>query len=150
MHGGGKSVVGRLRHVDVIIGVNWFFVAYYSAGKLDGPIGDDFVDVHVGLRATAGLPDAQREMVVQFARNDFISGLDDQLGLFCWKLAEVLIDERRGFFEDAEGADELGGHSVFADGKVNQRARSLGAVVTVGGNFHFAHAVGFGAGVFGL
>ena len=66
------------------------------------------------------------------------------------KFAEVLIDECGGFFEDAEGADQLGGHGVFADGKVNQRARGLCAVVTVGGNFHFAHAVGFGAGVSGL
>ena len=85
-----------------------------------------------------------------FPGDDFVGGLDDQLGFFCREFAEVLIDERGGFFEDAEGADELGRHGVFADGKVNQRARGLSAVVTVGGNFHLAHAVGLGAGFAGV
>ena len=130
--------------------MNGFFAAHDAAGKLDGAIGDDFVDVHVGLRAAAGLPDAQREMIVQFAGDYFIGGLNDQLGFFCRKFAEVLIDQCSGLFEHSEGADEFGGHGVFADSKVNQRARGLCAVVTVRGNFHFAHAVGFGAGLLGL
>src|SRR2546425_5308367 len=72
VHGGGKGVVGGLRHIDVVIGMNGLFAAHDSAGNFDGAIGDDFVDVHVGLRAAAGLPDAEREVVVEFAFDDFI------------------------------------------------------------------------------
>ena len=45
----------------------------------DGAIGDDFVGVHVGLRAAAGLPDAQGEVIVEFAGDDFVGGLGDEL-----------------------------------------------------------------------
>ena len=82
VHGRGKRVVGRLRHVDVIVGMNGLFAAHHAAGKLDGAIGDDFVGVHVGLRAAAGLPDAQRKMIVEFAGNHFVGGLSDEPRLF--------------------------------------------------------------------
>jgi hypothetical protein len=57
VHGGGEGVVGRLRHVDVVVGMNGLFAAHDAAGNFDGAVGNDFVDVHVGLRAAAGLPD---------------------------------------------------------------------------------------------
>src|SRR5229473_1171829 len=121
LYGGGKRVVGGLRHIYIVIGMNRLLAAQDAAGDFDGAIGDDFVDVHVGLRAAAGLPDAQREVVVQFSGDDFIGGLDDQLGFFGGELAEVLIDERGGLLEDAKSADELGRHGVLADGEVNER-----------------------------
>ena len=63
------------------------------------------------------------------------------------QLAEVLIDQRGGFFQDAEGANQLGRHGVVADVEMDQRARGLRALVAVGGHFDLAHAVGFGAGL---
>ena len=62
------------------------------------------------------------------------------------QLAQILIHECGGFFQDAEGADQLGRHGVLADGEVDQRAGGLRAVVAVGGDVHLAHGVGFGAG----
>ena len=83
---------------------------------------------------------------MEFSGDDFVGGLDDEFGFFRGEFSEVLIYERGGFFEDAEGADQFWRHGVFAYGEVDQRAGSLCAVVAVGGHFHFAHAVGFGAG----
>src|SRR4030095_1456497 len=57
----------------------------------------------------------------------------------------ILIHQGCSFFEDAEGADELGRHGVLADGEVDQRASGRCSVVTVGGDFDLAHGVGFGA-----
>src|SRR6266852_9373960 len=94
VHGGGKRVVGGLRHIYIVIGMNRLLAAHNAAGDFDGAVGHDFVDVHVGLRAAAGLPDAEREVVVQFAGDDFIGGLGDQCGFFGGQLAEILIDER--------------------------------------------------------
>src|SRR5579863_7212796 len=129
--------------------MNRLFAAQRAAGNFNGAIADDFVDVHVGLGAAAGLPDAEREMVVEFARDDFVGGLRDVLGFFGGKFAEILIDQRGGFFEDAEGADQFGRHGVLANGEMDQRAGGLCAVVAVGGDVHFAHGVGFAAGVGG-
>ncbi len=150
VHRGGKRVVGRLRHIYVVIGVNGLLAAHFAAGDFDGAIRDHLVDVHVGLRAAAGLVDAQRKMVVELAGDDFVGGLRDERGLFGRKLAEILIYERGGFLEDAEGANELGRHGVFADVEVNERAGGLRAVVAVGGDFDLAHRVGFSAGRAGV
>ena len=146
VHGGGEGVVRRLRHVDVVVGMDRLLGSDFAAGDFDGAVGDDLVDVHVGLRAAAGLPDAQRELVGEFAGDDFVGGLDDELGLVGGKLAEILIHERGGLFQDGEGADQLGRHGVAADIEVMQRALRLRAPVNVRGNFDCAHAVGFGAG----
>ena len=45
----GKHVVGRLPHVDVVVGVNGLFlVKAIAAGQLDRPVTDDLIGVHVG------------------------------------------------------------------------------------------------------
>ena len=77
MHGRGKSVIRRLRHIHVIIRMNGLLAAHHAAGNFDGAIGDHFVRVHVRLRAAAGLPDAQREMLVEFSGDHFVGGLHD-------------------------------------------------------------------------
>ncbi len=145
VHGSGEGVVGGLRHVDVIVGMNRLLAAQFAAGDLNGAIGDHFVDVHVGLGAAAGLPDAKREVFIPLSGDDFVCCLSDQVGFFFGELAKIAIDERGGFFQNAKGANQLGRHGVFADGKVNQRARRLCAIVAVHRHFDFAHAVGFNA-----
>ena len=72
VHGSRKGVVRRLRHVDVVVGMHGLLGADVAAGELDGPVRDDLVDVHVGLRAAAGLPDVEREMVAELAGDHFV------------------------------------------------------------------------------
>ena len=84
-------------------------------------------------------------MIVELAGDDFVGGLSDEIGFFFGEFAEIAIDESGGFFQDAEGADQLGRHGVFADGEVDEGAGGLRTVVAVHRNFDFAHAVGFGA-----
>ena len=47
----------------------------FSPSDLVAAVGDDFVGVHVGLGAAAGLPHHQGEVVVQLAGDDFVAGL---------------------------------------------------------------------------
>ena len=58
-----------------------FLLPSCAAGEFDGAIGDHLVGVHVGLRAAAGLPDAKRKLVVEFAGDHFVGGLSDELDL---------------------------------------------------------------------
>ena len=67
VHGRRERVIRGLRHVDVVIGMDGFFAAQDAAREFDGAVADDFVDVHVGLRAAAGLPNAQGEVIVELA-----------------------------------------------------------------------------------
>ena len=63
VHGGGEGIVGGLRHVDMVVGVQKLL-----ARDVVAAVGDDLVGVHVGLGAAARLPHHQREVVVQLRR----------------------------------------------------------------------------------
>ena len=72
MHGRRECVVGRLRHVHMVIGVNRFLRSHFAAQHFNGTVGDDFIGIHVGLGAGAGLPDDEREMLVKLSLDDFL------------------------------------------------------------------------------
>ena len=78
IHGGGKRVVGRLRHVDVIVRVNRRLAPQRRAGELAAAVGDHFVHVHIELRAAARHPHVQGEHIVMLAGEDFVTDLNDQ------------------------------------------------------------------------
>ena len=145
VHRRGESVIGRLRHVDVVIGMNRLLRSQFAARHFNGAVGDDLVHVHVGLGAAAGLPDAQGELVVELAGDDFVGRLHDELGFVGGKLAQVLVHQRAGLLEDAERADQLRRHGVAADIEMQERALRLRTPVDVGRDFDLSHAVGFGA-----
>lgn len=79
VHDGGESVVGGGASVDVVVGVDGRLGAHVAAEDLNGTVGDDFVGVHVGLGARAGLPDDEREVVKELAIGNFLGGLLDGL-----------------------------------------------------------------------
>ena len=68
-HGGGKGVIGGLRHVYVVV-----WMQKCSAGQLVAAIGNDLVHVHVRLGPGAGLKDHQRKMLRQRAVHDLLCG----------------------------------------------------------------------------
>ena len=78
-HCGGKRVVRRLGHVDVIIGMNRGLAPERRARDLAATVGDHLIDVHVELRAAAGHPNVQREHVLMLAGENLVADLNDQL-----------------------------------------------------------------------
>src|SRR5581483_1396680 len=146
MHGRRKCVVGGLRHVDVIVGVDWLFRAHLAPSNLDSAVRDHLIDVHVSLRAAARLPYAERELVVELAGDYFVGGLHDQLGLVSGQFAEILVDECASLFQDAKSANQFRGHGVASNIEVLERPLRLSAPVNIPGNFDLSHAVGFDSG----
>ena len=146
MHRGREGVVGGLREVDVIIRMDRLLRSHHSARELNGAVGDDLVDIHIGLRAAARLPDAQGKLVVPLARDHLVGGLDNQLGLLGRELAQILVHQGAGLLEQAKGADQFGRHPVAADREMKQRPLGLRAPIDVCRDFDRSHTVGFGAG----
>ena len=72
VHRGRERIVRRLTHVDVVVGVYRRLAPQLAAEQLDGAVRDDLVDVHVRLRARAGLPDVERELGVELPRDDLV------------------------------------------------------------------------------
>jgi hypothetical protein len=147
MHGGGIGVVGRLAHVDVIVGMDRLLGALHPAHHLDGAVADHFIGVHVGLGARAGLPHHQREMVVQLAVDHFLGGLDDGLADRLVQAAQRHVGLGGGALDDAQGADDGQGLLFPADLEIAQAALRLRAPITAVVNLDGAECVCFGAGL---
>lgn len=101
VHSSRKSVIAALALVDVIVGMHGRLGAHSAAQQLNGTVTDDLVGVHVGLRAGAGLPNDEREVVVvELARYHLVSRLRYCVGYFCIKPV-VFVDYRRRFLQYA-------------------------------------------------
>ena len=150
VHRGGEAVVGGLALVDVIVGVDRRFAAALAGEDLVGAPGDHLVDVHVGLGAAAGLPDHQRELIVQSAMRDFLGGFLDGIGKL--RVQTVLaVDPRGGLLDQRHGMHDRHRHSLGrAERKVLDTALGLRAPIGVCGDFDVSDAVGFAARVHGL
>ena len=145
VHRGRKRVVRRLAHVDMIVGMDRLLAAELAAKHLVGAIGDHLVEVHVGLRAGAGLPHDERKMVVELAVNDLARGAGDGAAAALVQQAELAVGLGRGKLDDAECAHDRDRHPVLADAEVLQRALRLRAPVTIRRDLDRAKAVGLGA-----
>ncbi len=80
VHRGRKHVVGRLAHVDMVVGMDLAAHAALAAQELAGAVGDDLVQVHVRLGAAARLPDDQGKLGVVPAGDHLVGGRDDRPG----------------------------------------------------------------------
>ena len=147
VHGRGIGVVGRLAHVDVIVGMDRLLGAHHPAQHLDGAVGDHFIGVHVGLGARAGLPHHQREMIVQLAVDHFLGGGDDGLADRLVQPAQRHVGLGRGALDDAQRPDDGQGLLFPADLEIAQAALGLRAPIAAVVNFDGPESVGFGAGL---
>ena len=146
MHRGREAVVGRLAHVDMIVGMDRRFRTELAAEPFVGAVGDHLVHVHVGLGAGSGLPDDQRKLLVEFAVDDFLRGLDDRFSAPRIERSKLAIGLRRRAFDDRQRPDKRARHAFFADTEIIAGAFGLRAPIAFGRDFDRSEAVGFGAG----
>ena len=140
-HGRRERVVRRLRHVDVIVGVNRRVAAKRRASDLAAAVGDHLVDVHVELGAAAGHPDVQRKHVAMLAGEDFVAGLNDQLVALIVEPLAVVVGDGGGLLQGRVGRDHLAGNQVLPDAEMFKRTLGLRAPQLVGGYFDAAEAI---------
>ena len=128
--------------------MNRFLGAEFAAQQHVGAVGDHLVEVHVGLGAGTGLPDHQREVIVELAFDHLACGADDSAGAARIKQSEFLVGLGGGEFDDAEGMDDRDRHAIMADLEILSRALGLRAPIAVGRNVDRTEAVGLTAGGF--
>src|SRR5436190_293273 len=81
-------------------------------------VGDDFVGVHVGRGAGAGLENVHREMRIELAVADLLGGFLDRFGDVPWKEAERGVGGGGVLLYQPEGTDELAWKAQVTDGKI--------------------------------
>ena len=145
VHGGRKRVVGTLAAVHVVVGMDRRLGTHPAAGEFDRTVGDDFVGVHVRLRAGAGLEHHQRKMVVERAGNHLVRGAHDQVHLVRGELVEFAVRLRGPFLEYAEGTDDRAREAepFHPDRKIVARTLGLRTPIPVGRDADLSHAVFF-------
>jgi hypothetical protein len=116
-----------------------------AAEQLDRAVGDHLVGVHVRLGAGTGLPDGEREIVVELAVDHLARRFGNGHRRVPVQLAEIAIGQRGRLLDDAERADQRQRHRLRADREIHQRAAGLRAPVAVGRHLDFAHRIGFGS-----
>ena len=129
VHGGREGVVRRLAAIDMVVGVHERFLPTLAAEELGRAIGDHLVGVHVRLGAGAGLPDHQREMVVEGAGHDLVGSRHDRIGELAVQRTIALVHLRRRTLHDAERAHQGQRHALAADLEVLQAALGLRAPI---------------------
>ena len=113
------------------------------ARDLVAAICDDLVDVHVGLRAAARLPDGEGEVFREFACDDLIARRLDGVQTLFVELAELVVRDGSGFLQNAECMDDLGGHLLDADREVLEAALRLCRPILICGHLDFAEGIVF-------
>src|SRR3954454_1529184 len=81
VHRGREHVVGRLPHVDIVVRMDEALGAALAAEELGGTIGEHLIDVHVALRAGAGLPHHQWKFAVVLGGEHLVGRAPDGFGL---------------------------------------------------------------------
>ena len=108
MHGRREDVVRRLAHVDVVVRMH----------VLAGQARDHLVRVHVRARARPGLEDVDRELVVELAGRDAVSGGGDALRLVGVEQPELGVHPGGSRLDAAEPARDGTGMGSPETGKL--------------------------------
>ena len=137
-----EGIVRALGMIDVVIGMDVQVLAL-GLQNLLGPVSDDFVDVHVELRATAGHPYGQGEIAIELAGQDVIAGLDNGIGPVAVDDAQFLVGQGSGFFQVSKDGDHFGRNLFRADLKILEAALCLGTPEFVSRDFDFSHRISF-------
>ena len=136
-----EHVVGRLRHVHVIVGVDLRVSAPRRAEHLCRPVRDHLVGVHVVRRSGARLVHVDDELIAELAGQNFIGGIHDRLGDIVGELARGLVGGGRGFLDEDRRGDKLFRRAQAADRKILDGALSLDPVVRIRGHGVFAERI---------
>ena len=141
MHGCRKGVVRALRHVHMVVRMNWGLGSEDAAEHLDATIGDDFVHIHVALCAASGLPYVQRKVLIELTGDHLIRNLEDQFGLLFRQMPEALIDQCSRFLNVAVCMVDLDRHAVVADREMDERTLCLGPPKAICRHLYLSHGV---------
>ncbi len=139
----GVGVVGRLREINVIVGVQHVIGAARMAEDLDSAVGGHLVHVHVGRGARPSLDHIDRELVMKRAGSDFGGGLVDGPEPLLGEFAETVIGPGRSLLDQGEGLDQgrVMGERNARDREVLDRPQGLHAPIDIGRHLPFAETV---------
>src|SRR6266550_6779946 len=115
--------------------------AALAAEQLRSAVGEHLIDVHVALRARAGLPDDEREFLVVLTVEHLPGRALNGLGLGSIEQAELGVHCRRGPLDERQRIHHSERHALAGDAEKTPRALGLCAPQSIGRDLDRAEAV---------
>jgi len=143
----GVGVVGRLRHVHVVVRVQVAILALGMTHGFERQVGDHLVGVHVGRGAGAALDHVHHELVVVIAADQLRAGLADRQVLGVAQVPQLAVGVGGGLLDHGQRDHQFRvvRERHAAEAEVVDCAQRLNPVVGVGGYFEGAKQVFFDA-----
>jgi hypothetical protein len=146
MHRGRKYIVRGLAAIDFVVRMHEPARPARTPQQFRCAIGEDFVDVHVGLGPGSGLPDRERKLISEPAGDSFVGRGDNRFGGGRLKNTKLQIDARRGTLDDQQRPHQCFRHLLGGNPKVQARALGLRSPEPIRRDFDRSEAVALGAG----
>ncbi len=147
-----KRIVRALAHVDVVVRMDRLLQSETVAAKrLDRPVGDDLVDVHVARRARTGLKDVDWKLISQGAVGDlprrrqqrFDLRFAERMFAASAEFPQIAVDHRTGVLDQPHCADQFRRQRPAGNRKVLDGPLGLRPVISIGRHMDVAHRVVF-------
>ena len=90
----------------MVIGVHGLLGAHLPAQHFNGAVGNNFIGIHVRLRARTGLPDNKREVVIERAIGNFCRRFHNRFAGFGVQIVKLHIGLGCCHFDDAQRANK--------------------------------------------
>ena len=94
-----EGVVGRLRTVDVIVGVYGLMAAQWLPLALRCQVADHLIDIHVRLGAASGLPNPEGELIVVTTLGNVSRHRHDQVASVVVQYPQASVHDRCRLFD---------------------------------------------------
>src|SRR6476619_582461 len=119
----------------MVVGMDRILAASFPRKDFIGAARNHFIGVHVRLRARAGLPDDQRELVVEAAASDFGGSLLTDIRALRVEATDPGIHAWRSLLDESQAMDDLERHLLARPkGEIADRALGLRSPIGIGGN----------------
>ncbi|MNE31953.1 hypothetical protein D3C80_1255460 [compost metagenome] len=96
------GVVGRLRHVHVVVRVQVLILAFLVTHGLQCDVGDDFVGIHVGRSASTALNHVHHELFVEVAADQTCTSFADGGVLGFAQVTQLTVGVGSGLFNHGQ------------------------------------------------
>ena len=139
------GVIGALRGIDMVIGVQVLVLAFGQPQKLQRSIGNDFIGIHIGRSTRPALNHIADELLVQPPCYQLITSLGNSLRLLFWNHTQLQIGVRCRFFHHTKSANQIRHFAelVPSDRKVFHGSGRVYAPISGIGDRHGAEEVVF-------
>ncbi|MNC36846.1 hypothetical protein D3C75_853890 [compost metagenome] len=145
MSGGRKAIIRRLGHIGVGIGADMMILPFGMPAKLERPIHQHLIGIHINRGACPALNGVYDELIMPLSGYHFISRPLQCIGNPRIKPLRLLVRSGGGLLHNGHGANKLIMQAISGDRKIVRGTQRLNTVVGIKRNSLLAKKISLGS-----